>query len=197
MRNPRQWRRYEPVTPGWLTDYLRLSHMAYTEGLIGEETLIDRLARALEAEEEPNPLSFNEDADRFVKGKACKDTREFGAEIGSRPLPLMEFSLPPQSPQSGWVFSSRDTDPLPSIPHGHWKTHTNQRKFDPYLGYIYEGRKRTGERLSWKECNRFWRSKNFREFAKSTLEAAIADPRVNAEVHIKSRGVESPYRLPR
>lgn len=179
-------------------DYLRLSHLAHMEGIINDETLFARL-KMIFLEDDENTF-FDDNAEKFFGGEPCEqrltDKLEVRAAQGGLP-PLMEFQLPSQSPQAGWIFSISDTDPLPSIPHGHWQTHKNQRKLDPYLGLIYEGRNPTGERLPWRECNRFWRSRKFRDFAKAALEAAIADPRMNAVLHINSRGVTDPQKLPR
>ncbi len=194
MKGLKRWRSYEPITPGWMMDYLRLSQLAHKAGIIDDHTLIARLDTILFVDDEQ--ASFDDNSEKFVGDELCEQRVQDTAGT-ARVLPIMEFQLPPQSPQSRWIFSSSDTDPLPSIPHGHWKTHRNQRKLDPYLGFIYEGRKPTGERLPWRECNRFWRSRGFRDFARSALEAAIADPRMNAKQHIASRGVIDPLKLPR
>lgn len=195
MNAPKRWRTYEPVTPGWMMDYLRLSQLAYKAGIIDDQTLIARLEIVLVEDDEQT--FFKHNPDTFVDGEPCKHRIEDAVGTARANPPVMRFQLPPESPQSGWILSISDTDPLPSIPHGHWKTHKNQRKLDPYLGYIYEGPKRTGERLSWRECNRFWRSRGFREFASAALEAAIADARMSAKRHISSRDVIDPLKLPR
>lgn len=195
MKGPKRWRPYEPVTPGWIMDYLRLSQLAHKAGIINDGTLVARLDMVLLVDDEQT--FFDDNPEKFFGGKPCEHRISEEREAASPPPPHMEFQLPPQSPQSGWIFSISDTDPLPSIPHGHWRTHKNQRKLDPYLGVIYEGREPTGERLPWRECNRFWRSRGFRDFARAALEAALADPRMNAKHHINSRGVTDPLRLPR
>lgn len=195
MKGPKRWRPYEPVTPGWVMDYLRLSQLAHKEGIIDGRTLVSRLEMILLVDDEQ--AFFDESPERFMDGERCEQRLNDNPGAAAALPPHMQFQLPPQSPQSGWVFSISDTDPLPSIPHGHWRTHNNQRKLDPYLGLIYEGRKPTGERLPWRECNRFWRSKGFRDFAKAALEAAMADPRMNAKHHIDSRSVTDPLKLPR
>jgi hypothetical protein len=195
MNGAKRWRLYEPVTPGWLMDYLRLSQRAHKAGIIDDQTLIARLDIVFVEDDEP--AYWSENPDIRAAGEPCGNRRQDAASAARAMPPMIEFQLPPQSPQSGWVFSISDTDPLPSIPHGHWKTHTNQRKLDPYLGYIYEGPRQTGERLPWRECNRFWRSKGFRNFAAAALEAAIADARMSAKRHISSRGVVDHLKLPR
>lgn len=183
--------------------FTRLSLIAYREGLISERVLRERLEFIYDGKDVKGSWS-DEKLDLIgneqVHEESCRTRDVHEARDGhypAEPPPVLHFNLPKDTPMGGWLFSSSDTDPDPSVPHAHWKSHSSKTKLDPYLGWVYKGSKRTDQRLSWSEVNKLWRKPAFRHFARGCIAAALDDPRMGLRKRLKHRGVGNAMKLPR
>lgn len=186
--------RQRTYLPRALREFVQLSVIAFHADLISADVLLERLEFMFDGEDVEGTWS-GEHLDKLENqpgaGERCIET------VAATPSPMIHFNLPKGEPMAEWLFSSSDTDPEPSVPHGHWKSHVSQTKLDPYLGWIYRGPTKTAQRLSWADVNRLWRNPTFRSFARGCIAAALNDPRMNLQSRLQKRRVIDPFRLPR
>jgi hypothetical protein len=82
------------------------------------------------------------------------------------------FNTPALGLKHEWVFNASDTDPYPSMPHGHLYKNKQRRdkpKLDPYRNRIVPADKRVGDRESKRGLIRLWNLPEFQEVALGNL----------------------------
>lgn len=96
--------------------------------------------------------------------------------ISSTPLiKLMTSSL--SGIDVSWVFTIADPDPIPSIPHGHYKDKDNpEPKLNPYTGkaFVSSGNEVKKLRLTKKEMVILWDSPAFQDFCTQKLKDFVS-----------------------
>ena len=108
----------------------------------------------------------------FEKGDEYRGSSE--TQLPMYSIPLIKFvtsSLP--GIEKTWVFTKADPDPLPSVPHGHFKDKDNpEPKLDPYKGKAFKinGNEEEKYRLTKKEMVILWDSSDFQRFCKEKLK---------------------------
>ena len=108
---------------------------------------------------------------------------------GSVPPPDWVRFIPRGLPE--WEFHKGDPDPLPSVPHGHYKGKALP-KLDPYLGWVCGAQRKQLDRLPKEQTRALWNDAQYRDFASAALTHFIREnPRWSGW------RVGNPLRLPR
>jgi len=81
--------------------------------------------------------------------------------------PILHFISAEKGKVSKWEFHKTDSDPVPSVPHGH-AIINHKIKLDPYRGYIYKDNKQY-DREKRQFIIDLWNDNKFREAARETI----------------------------
>lgn len=177
-----------PFTDDAADAFVATTVLAIEHGLLDFEEFRCRLSLLfgtdLDAERSPVSEGENRPADNGYEGAAL-------------PNGLVHFGISSPASLAQWVFTIGDPDPLPSIPHGHYRHQNGMPKLDPYTGWISDRRGARLRRLTRAEVAGFWNDVRFRANALAAIQHALTDPAMSGAVRHMMARTSVPERLPR